>query len=167
MKKTVLLVIFSLILLLSSCNVNADKGGRSGMNTKADDSAAEVEEKIAADSYAGFLDALKKAGFEYTEGDESSEESFFSVERQYVLIGDDIISLYEYETNEAMEADAACVDSGGCSINVPGRSVCISWVSLPHFYKNENLIINYVGENEQILDFLEANYGKEFAGAGR
>ena len=151
--KKIILLIFVLVLLLTAC-------AESNVESIAPHS-------IEPRKTESFLDVFDRSGFEYTVGEEKSSDSFFSVERQYILIGDDIISFYEYDTNEAMEADAACVDSGGCSINVPGRSVCISWVSLPHFYKKDNVIVNYVGENEQILDFLEENYGEEFAGAGK
>ncbi len=159
--KKIIISIFALILLLTAC-----AGDKQNDETN-DGSFSDTEYKIEVSSYEEFIEALKRGGFEYAVGEGKDTEGFFSVERQYVLIGDDIISIYEYETNEAMEADAACVDEGGCSINVPGRSVCISWVSLPHFYKKDNIIVNYVGENRLILDFLEANYGKEFAGAGR
>ncbi len=160
MKKIVFLVLI-LVITLSACTANNEE------TSKNESTDVPINTPIEPRNNDNFLKILTEDGFEYTVGESSGEESFFSVERQYVLIGDDIISFYEYETNEAMEADAACVDRGGCSINVPGRSVCISWVSLPHFFKGENLIINYVGENDRILDFLEANYGKEFAGAGR
>lgn len=159
--KKIIFLILALVICLSACN-SVDEA--SGITESTDNALITPIEPRKTES---FLEIFDKSGFEYTIGEEKSSDSFFSVERQYILIGDDIISFYEYDTNEAMEADAACVDSGGCSINVPGRSVCISWVSLPHFYKKDNVIINYVGENEQILDFLEENYGEEFAGAGR
>jgi len=65
-----------------------------------------------------------------------------------------------------MEKDSTYIDKGGCSISMPGKEVNISWVSLPHFYKKGTLIINYVGEDVQILEFLNKNYGAEFAGYG-
>lgn len=157
--KKIIFLILALLIFLSACT-NVDEA--SGTNESTDISHLTPIEPRKTES---FLEIFDKSGFEYTVGEDNDSESFFSVERQYILIGEDIISFYEYETNEAMEADAACVDRGGCSINVPGRSVCISWASLPHFYKKDNVIVNYVGENEQILNFLEANYGKEFAGA--
>ncbi len=159
MKKIIFLILI-LVIFLSACTADNE-----AMSTN-ESTDIPLNTPIQPRKEQNFLNILTKGGFEYTVGESNGEESFFSVERQYVLIGDDIISFYEYETNEAMEADAACVDRGGCSINVPGRSVCISWVSLPHFYKKDNLIVNYVGENEKILNFLENNYGKEFAGAG-
>lgn len=155
--KKIIFFVFAIVLLFTACAENDTE--------KSTDSIAVTETEPGKSE--SFLEIFDKSGFEYTVGDNDSGESFFSVERQYILVGEEIISFYEYETNEAMEADAACVDAGGCSINVPGRAVCISWESIPHFYKKDNVIVNYVGENEQILDFLEENYGKEFAGMGR
>jgi len=125
-------------------------------------SCKQVDSKSSPD-YAAFLTVLEKNGFQYTKGD-TDAESFLSVERRPVWIGDEIISIYEYATNNEMEVDAAYIDRGGCSISVPGKMVKISWVSYPYFFKDGRIIINYVGENEEILEFLYSNYGKPFAG---
>ena len=40
----------------------------------------------------------------------------------------------------------------------------IEWVSKPHFYKKGSIIVNYVGEDEKILDDLKDIFGTQFAG---
>ena len=74
---------------------------------------------------------------------EIDNDSFLSVPRKPILIGDEIISVYVYESNKDMEQDSKYIGKDGCSIFRPGNSVEISWVSLPHFFKKDTLIINY------------------------
>ncbi len=144
MKRIVLIFISVTLLLLTSCSQEIT-------NNESD--------------YTAFLNLLNADEFQYTEA-EVDNDSFLSVPRKPVFIGDEIISIYEYASNEVMEEDSKCIDKGGCSISVPGKSAKISWVSYPHFFKKNTLIIQYIGEDEQILEFLNTNYGAEFAGYG-
>jgi hypothetical protein len=142
MKKVFVLFLIGLLFLLVSCK-QADN------RTKLD--------------YTAFLALLEKNGIHYYE-EVSDADSFLSVERKPIWIGDDTINVYEYESNDEMEADASCIDKNGFSINVPGRNVKISWVSNPYFYKKDLIIVNYVGVNEHILAFLSESFGDSFAG---
>ena len=49
--------------------------------------------------YDSFLNLLDTNSFEYTEG-EISKDSFLSDPRKSILIGEEIIELYEYISNE-------------------------------------------------------------------
>lgn len=144
MKRIVLIFISVTLLLLTACSQETT-------NNESD--------------YTAFLNLLNADEFQYTEA-EVDNDSFLSVPRKPVLIGNEIISIYEYASNEDMEKDSKCIDKGGCSISVPGKSVEISWASYPHFYKKNTLIIQYTGEDEHILELLNKNYGAEFAGYG-
>jgi len=118
-------------------------------------------------NYGSFLRLLDENGFSYEEmSEETVDNSFLSVSRKPISIGDELISIYEYNSNEAMEEDSQYIDKGGFSINCPGKSVQISWASLPHFFKKDLIIVNYVGEDKQILAFLKENLGDRFAGYG-
>lgn len=116
-------------------------------------------------NYTAFLNMLKDNGFQYTEV-EVVNDSFLSVPRRPIRIGDEIITIYAYASNMDMERDSKYINKGGSSISVPGKEVEISWVSFPHFFKKDTLIIEYVGKDEKILKFLNINYGPEFAGYG-
>jgi len=143
-KKIVLLFISVTLLALTSCSQKPSEN---------------------ESDYTVFLNMLADSNIQYTEED-TDTSSFLSVTRKPILIGDDIISIYEYDSNKDMEKDSTYIDKGGSSISYPGKEVEISWVSQPHFFKKGTLIINYVGENEQILELLNKNYGAEFAGYG-
>ena len=111
-------------------------------------------------SYESFLSLLEEKGFHYVE-EKADTRSYLSVERKPIVIGDEIISVFEYGSNTAMEADAACIEPDGYGTT---NGVRISWVSYPYFFKKDTIIVNYVGENERILTFLKKNYGDVFAG---
>jgi len=119
--------------------------------------------------YSAFLELLAENGLQYDEA-EPYACSFLYRTCNPVLIADEIISVYEYDSNAAMEADAACISRDGFSISFPdsedgfGRAVNISWIALPHFFKKDTILVNYVGEDERILAFLRENLGAEFAG---
>jgi len=116
--------------------------------------------------YEAFLELLTQNGFSYAEGNPDSEFHFLTAERKPVFIGSEILGVYEYESNEVMESDAACVDISGFSMRFEGGGIEISWASNPYFFKKDALMINYVGENDDIINFLIKNFGKPFAGLG-
>ena len=80
------------------------------------------------------------------------------------LNGEGNISIYLYRNNAQMEKDAANLDAGGTTYKDGLNEMKISWVSLPHFYKKDNIIVNYVGEDKTIIDVLETIVGPQFAG---
>jgi hypothetical protein len=113
--------------------------------------------------YTAFLSLLLENGFQYIEEAQDSD-SFLSVDRKPLIIGDDLISVYEYESNVKMEEDSANIREDGFSISMPGKEVMIDWVSTPYFFKKGTLIINYTGENDKLINLLIDNYGPAFAG---
>ena len=126
--------------------------------------AKETKENVS--DYTAFLRLLSESGFQYIEV-EADTPGFLAVERKPIIIENDIIiNIYEYNTAEEMEKDAVYINKNGHEINFPDRIVYLEWASIPHFYKKGTLIINYVGENELMLNFLTKNFGVEFAGYG-
>jgi len=93
------------------------------------------------------------------------EESFFTVAQRIMTIGDEILTVYEFPFAEAMETNAGYVKKSGFGISFPGSGVEISWVSDPYWFKSGIIIVNYVGENQEILEFLHTNL-VFFAGNG-
>ena len=114
--------------------------------------------------YKALSESLTESGFSYVEETPDSDFSFLSVARQPLIVGDEIISVYEYKSNKDMEKDSKYVDKNGLGISKPGGGVRISWISKPYFFKRGKLIVNYVGEDEKILSFLTEHFGSEFAG---
>ncbi|MDR0325156.1 MAG: zf-HC2 domain-containing protein [Oscillospiraceae bacterium] len=112
--------------------------------------------------YDAFLELLDQNGFTYTE---ETGDHLLSVQGKSILTGDESFSVYEYDSNEAMEYDARHVRSNGYTITLPGRSAYYSWILPPNFYKKDVLIVLYVGEDNEIIRFLTDNLGEQFTEA--
>lgn len=72
----------------------------------------------------------------------------------------DTIGIYEYKNNQEMEQDAKNISSDGYMI---GNSF-VEWVAKPHFYKSGNIIVNYIGDNKEMIKKIEKLMGQQFAG---
>ena len=126
---------------------------------------------VNALNYAEFIKILETSGFTIEESGEDPP-GMLAAGRKYIRTGDDFISVYEYDSNETMECDSAYISKCGFTISRPensdglGLEICISWIADPYFFKKDSLIVNYVGENSQIIDFLKENFGDVFAGHG-
>lgn len=92
-------------------------------------------------------------------------ENFILSGEQYVLFldkdFDKLISIYVYETTDDAQADAKSVNQDGYSTD---SIVCIDWISTPHFFLCDNLILQYTGTDKTILAILTDLCGEQFAG---
>ncbi len=88
------------------------------------------------------------------------EQPFFSVTGQILKLNGADVQVFEYESAEAMETDAAQVSADGGSI---GTSMAM-WVEAPHFFKAGRVLVLYVGEETAVLDLLKGVLGEQFAG---
>ena len=96
---------------------------------------------------------------------EDVEEDILQGKRKWITINEkENISVYLYESNEKMEEDASYIHEGGTSYNNGENDIEISWVSYPHFFKKDNIIVLYVGEDLGIINALEEIVGLQFAG---
>lgn len=117
--------------------------------------------------YAAFLELLEKNGFSYEEaGITSASDSLLSVSTRHIRIGSEYIAVYSYNSFETMERDANSVSQNGFSISNSHQITMISWVSQPHWFKGDLIIVVYVGKNSYILNFLVETFGYSFAGYG-
>ncbi len=141
MKKIIIISLISLFMTFTGC---------SGINNSKSDYNLEK-----------FEDALKDKGYNFEIKD--VQKNFLPTTRKRILIKDEALDIYIFKNTKKMESEASNIDSGGCSYY--GRNaVDVSWVSFPHFYKKGSLIVQYVGENENIISDLEDILGEQFAG---
>ena len=119
--------------------------------------------EIPEDTYVDFMTQLEEMDFSVTA--EDTDKDILQGERRWLTVNEtEHITVYLYESGSAMEKDASFIDEGGTGYHRGNDSVEISWVSYPHFYKADNLIILYVGEDVGILHALEDMLGEPFAG---
>lgn len=120
-------------------------------------------ESKSYNTYDMFIAELQNSGFTVDIQDESKD--ILAGERKWLTVNEkEHISIYIYQNVKKMEDDADCISIDGCSYEGFMRKVFISWVSYPHFYKMDNIIVLYVGEERRIIDTLEAICGEQFAG---
>lgn len=108
---------------------------------------------------ASFVTALKAAGASVEVGDTIIQD-FFTPEGQILVINGADVQVFEYETTQAMEEEAAQVSPDGGSVG----TTMMSWIDAPHFYKAGRIIVLYVGSDQPTLDLLEQVMGPQFAG---
>jgi hypothetical protein len=118
-----------------------------------------IPETGGVEDYDGLVNALEAAGATVEPGDEI-EQAFFTVMGRIIKVNEADVQIFEYESAEAMEADAAQVSEDGGSI---GTTMAM-WVEAPHFFKSERILVLYVGEDQAIIDLLESALGPQFAG---
>jgi hypothetical protein len=119
--------------------------------------------EISETAYNDFITKLEEMDFSVIS--EDVDEDILQGERKWLTINEtENISVYFYESNAKMEKDASFIDAGGSSYNNGKEAVEISWVSFPHFYKTENIIVLYVGEDTALIHALEEIIGDQFAG---
>ncbi len=119
-------------------------------------SAAGAEKQ---DRAAQLVDALQQAGARVQKVD-SIEQPFFSVAGQVWRVNGHEIQLFAYANSAAADAEATLVAPGGGSI---GPNM-VTWMATPHFYRQDELLVLYVGDDAATLSLLEAVLGPQFAG---
>ncbi len=108
---------------------------------------------------ASLIEALRVSGATIELG-EPVDQIFFTVRGQIIRVNGADVQVFEYESAEAMQADAAQVAPDGGSI---GTSM-ITWISTPHFYQAGRILVLYVGDDPAIIELLEGALGPQFAG---
>jgi len=112
-----------------------------------------------------FLELLEARGFVYEDIEEATNiESFLSVGAKRIIIEEEFLTVYLYNSRDEMETDAGYIDPEGFSINRPDSDIEISWASAPHWFKCDLIIVLYVGLNEEMINFLIETLGYPFAG---
>ena len=121
--------------------------------------ASPASQDGGVEDQASLIEALSAIGAEVQPGD-PVEQAFFAVTGQILKVNDKDVQVFEYESAEAMEADAAQVAPDGGSI---GTNM-VMWVETPHFFKSGRVLVLYVGEDQGVLDLLKGAMGEQFAG---
>lgn len=103
----------------------------------------------------------------FTVASESAEPQILTGKRHLLTLGgasDGIVTIYEYEDPTSAQADAQCIDGSGSIVTLDEVTHYVEWKDVPHFYRQNDLILQYVGTDETILNLLTELYGEPFAG---
>jgi hypothetical protein len=89
-----------------------------------------------------------------------SSMPFFSVRAARILVYAANVHVFEYATMPEADAEAARVSANGSAVG----ATQISWVSAPHFFRGNRLIVLYVGTDDRVIQLLTSLLGPQFAG---
>ena len=151
------LSLFGVFVLLAV--LGAGCAGQPAVAAKSTEASPTEAQPVPVTEMTSLVDALRAAGAT-VEPNEPIEQVIFSVGGDILKVNGADVQIFEYETPEAMEADAAKVAPDGGSI---GTSM-VSWIEPPHFYKAGRILVLYVGQDQAVLDLLSAVLGPQFAG---
>lgn len=100
---------------------------------------------------------------------EDAEKNILEGERVNITLNDnENIQLFIYDSPDKASIDAKRISSDGYSYTKAdgnnGITSSIDWIEPPHFYKNNNSIVLYLGSDEKILSTLSDNFGEQIVG---
>jgi hypothetical protein len=104
-----------------------------------------------------FVQALRQQRLSVNLGGEISPEvnRFFSVPAHQVRVNDTQVNAFVYATVQDAIAEAALISQDG----QPSPTTRITWVSTPRFYRQDALIVLYVGCATEIVQALQITVG--------
>lgn len=109
-----------------------------------------------------FESDMKDKGYNYEVKDVSKD--FLPTRRKRLIFDDIALDIYIFKSTKNMESEASNINNDGFIYNNGSKLVNVSWISIPHFYKKGTLIVQYVGENVNIISDLNDILGEPFAG---
>lgn len=110
-------------------------------------------------TYSQLEKELKENGMDFSTIEMNERDPFFSVIPKVLKVEGEFILIYEYPTKEDMEKDVSIINGDG---SLGDTSFLLK--PNPHYYQEGNLIVQYAGTNEEILEPLEEVLGEQIAG---
>ncbi len=91
-----------------------------------------------------------------------------SIPGHIIFVDGEELQLYIYDTADAAMADAERISPDASEIAPEAvgddTPTIVDWDGQPHFYRWDNMIVLYVGENSEMLNRLETLLGEPIAG---
>jgi hypothetical protein len=114
----------------------------------------------SAKELSNLIRNLRAKGATVALTNEKVSQPFFSVASRIINVNGQGVQVFEYAEASKADSEAKRVSSNGLTI---GNSKP-SWLSSPHFFKTEKLLVLYVGDDPIILGILQSTLGNQFAG---
>lgn len=132
--------------------------GQNGCDKKAKSDSPSAREN-SLQTTAALIKKLRAGGAKVESKGEKIEQPFFSPSGQNLNVNGETVQVFEYENSATADTEAAQIKPDGTT-----ATTMINWVAPPHFFRNGNLIVLYVGENADVIKSLENALGRQFAG---
>jgi hypothetical protein len=109
-------------------------------------------------------DLFQDVDLRASRGDEASQP-FFGVGGEAMTVFGERIEVYVFTSLDDAEAAASGIKPDGSIADANGAIMMIKWIATPHFYVRGDTIMLYVGENGDVLDFLDEIAAKHPVGS--
>jgi hypothetical protein len=109
--------------------------------------------------YQTLIAAIESRGLS-VEPTEEIEDSAFAVPIKVISVAGMDLQVYEFDSESDADAAKQIVSPDGTEI---GLSI-IRWMDTPHFYSQGKIIVQYIGQNPEMLNLLDSILGNQFAG---
>jgi hypothetical protein len=108
-----------------------------------------------------FVQALRQQGLTVSLAGQipPNINGFFSVAADEIRVNSSQVNAFVYRTADAAAAEAALISKDG----QPSPNARVTWVSTPHFYRQDAMIVLYVGCAAEIAQALEKTVGSPIA----
>jgi hypothetical protein len=120
--------------------------------------------------YYSLISLLTNHGF-VVEEIGTDTNSWLGVEVITIGIDDEQLAVYRFNSNGEMQSAANNISPSGFSVDTADphdedvRIIThVSWVAYPFWFKSDRIIVRYVGENREVIEFLGELFGDTFAG---
>jgi hypothetical protein len=91
---------------------------------------------------------------------DTTEGHELNSEQTKVIVGKEEITVYEYKDLNSFKKAVSWVKGSG---DITGKGA-ITWVSYPHFYKKNKIIVIYYGKDPKLNSNLKKILGNPFSG---
>ena len=105
-------------------------------------------------------DALDAAGVGSAVEGTQADAHFFLVAPTVIHADSGALYVYQFRFTPLALWECSSVGHNGFSIG----AAMIDWESEPHFYRKGSTVVQYIGNDQAVLDALEKLLGKPFAG---
>lgn len=110
--------------------------------------------------YASLVAAFEKQGISARPG-ETHWDRIFSHDAHRLDLPNTTLAVLEYSSEAEAQAVMATISPEGFGVG----NYMVDWVSEPHFYHVNRLIVLYVGRDQSVVNQLQQLLGPQFAGA--
>lgn len=118
----------------------------------------------ALTGHVGLVDNLRAKGL-MVEPTSEIEQPFLGVKGTTLRIsGGEIKEPAEIQSFEYPSADAADADLSQIGADGNPKNSIVEWTGAPHFFRKEQLVVLYVGEDQAVVNLLAELLGPQIAG---
>lgn len=113
------------------------------------------DEKVSDYNLENFKANMDEKG--YTIEIFAKDKDFFDAPKFEVKIGENKISVYDYEDMNTLEKDLSAITENGLVVS----DAKIDWDKMPHYYRKGEMLVIYDGDNTETINALENELGPE------